>query len=159
MHRIHSRDVVRTQEALHSVVTRADDVQRHRRPEEPLAHERAAERRLGAVEDAEEREALLGFVGVDGRVVFVFEDLQREERIEVDLHCIQEGEGFDAAYLEPVHAFVLEFRDRSCPCEVVQEGADRPELGGESARFDVQRGEGTYAKRTVVDRRVVCETY
>ena len=52
VHSLHSRKIVRAQETLYRIVPPANHVQGHRRPQEPLAHERAAERRLGVVQDA-----------------------------------------------------------------------------------------------------------
>ncbi len=126
MHRMPVSSVIRPQEASHSIVPCVDDLQGHRRSQKPLPHQGSAQRRLGPVEDTEERQALLGLVRMYGCVVLVLEYLQRGESVCVDLHGVEEGQRLDVTYLETADTFVLELRDGTRTGEVVQEGTDAP---------------------------------
>ena len=66
-----------------------DHIHRERGSQEPLPQENLAQGRLGMIQDSEQRKAFLRLVGVDGRVVLVFEDLKRKERVCVDLHGVE----------------------------------------------------------------------
>ena len=125
MHSMSASDVLGPHETLHGVVPRIDDVQGYRRSQEPLPHQRTAQRRLRAVENPEERQAFLGFVRMDGRVVLILENLQGEQGVGIDLHSLEKGQRFDIANLKSANTLILKLGYCAGTCEVVQESANR----------------------------------